>query len=276
MSEIQKKIKSLFLNDRFIYSVILINSITIFLLEFDVGGMIIGWIDTLCIIIFLLEMYVKCSKYGWPGYWKEGWNRFDGTLALLSIPSLVLFFLPTLSLSASSLLSLRIIRILRFGKIVELFPSYFSKIAKNSKLAIKNTIPVLLCFVLVIISFSLISCAIFKQLSPVYFGTPIDAFYSVFRLCTVEGWYEIPDSLSSTLDTETLFLVRIYFITILVLGGIIGLSLVNSIFVDAMVSDNNEDLKREIEKLNKKIDIQNKRIEILIKRMDNNKRKALN
>lgn len=49
--------------------------------------------------------------------------------------------------------------------------------------------------------------------------------------------------------------MRIYFVVILIAGGIIGLSLVNSIFVDAMVSDNNDDLEREVKKLNQKIDI---------------------
>ncbi|NQX82448.1 MAG: ion transporter, partial [Flavobacteriaceae bacterium] len=37
-------------------------------------------------------------------------------------------------------------------------------------------------------------------------------------------------------------------------GGVFGMSLVNSIFVDAMVSDNNDNLERKIEELNKKMD----------------------
>jgi voltage-gated sodium channel len=37
-------------------------------------------------------------------------------------------------------------------------------------------------------------------------------------------------------------------------GGILGLSIVNSIFVDAMVSDNNDELENKIDLLNKKID----------------------
>jgi len=37
-------------------------------------------------------------------------------------------------------------------------------------------------------------------------------------------------------------------------GGIIGLSLINSIFVDTMVSDNNDDLKEQICSLEEKID----------------------
>ena len=40
----------------------------------------------------------------------------------------------------------------------------------------------------------------------------------------------------------------------IVLCSIIGLSLVNSIFVDAMVSDNNDELERQVKELNEKID----------------------
>ena len=38
------------------------------------------------------------------------------------------------------------------------------------------------------------------------------------------------------------------------LGGVIGLSLINSVFVDAMVSDNNDDLLERIDQLEEKID----------------------
>jgi voltage-gated sodium channel len=41
---------------------------------------------------------------------------------------------------------------------------------------------------------------------------------------------------------------------VLFFGGIFGLSLVNSIFVDTMISDNNVPLEEKIEELEKKID----------------------
>ena len=37
-------------------------------------------------------------------------------------------------------------------------------------------------------------------------------------------------------------------------GGIIGMSLINSIFVDAMVSDNNDDVKSQLSEMEAKID----------------------
>lgn len=47
------------------------------------------------------------------------------------------------------------------------------------------------------------------------------------------------------------------------MGGIIGLSLVNSVFVDAMVSDNNDELNKEVERLHKKIDVLTEKIDEL-------------
>lgn len=40
----------------------------------------------------------------------------------------------------------------------------------------------------------------------------------------------------------------------LVFGGIIGMYFINSIFVDAMVSDNNDEVEAKLDELNKKID----------------------
>lgn len=39
---------------------------------------------------------------------------------------------------------------------------------------------------------------------------------------------------------------KIYFSVLLFCGGIIGMSLINSIFVDAMAADNNDDIKQEL------------------------------
>lgn len=59
------------------------------------------------------------------------------------------------------------------------------------------------------------------------------------------------------------FFTYLYFIFVVVTGGIIGLSLVNSIFVDSMLSDNTDDIES-------KVDILNDKINELIKKLDNN------
>lgn len=72
----------------------------------------------------------------------------------------------------------------------------------------------------------------------------------------VEGWYEIPNTLveyygASSIAAE---FVRLYFCALLILGGIIGMSFINSIFVDAMVADNNDDVMTKLNELQKSID----------------------
>ena len=47
--------------------------------------------------------------------------------------------------------------------------------------------------------------------------------------------------------------VRIYFIALLFCGGILGMSLINSITVDAMVEDNNDDVKEQLRRIEEKI-----------------------
>ena len=101
---------------------------------------------------------------------------------------------------------------------------------------------------------ALLSCALFKSSAPEYFATPIDSIYSIFRICTGEGWNEIPDTIAANSTIATARLVRLYFSILLILCSIIGLSLVNSIFVDAMVSDNNDELEKQVKELNEKVD----------------------
>ena len=98
------------------------------------------------------------------------------------------------------------------------------------------------------------TCFMFRNISPEYFATPIDSIYSIFRLCTIEGWYEIPDSICTQVSPFIGYAVKFYFITIVVFGGVIGISLVNSVFVDAMVSDNNDPLEKKVDNLQQKLD----------------------
>ena len=100
---------------------------------------------------------------------------------------------------------------------------------------------------------SVITSFLYNNIAPDYFGNPIQSFYTVFKIFTVEGWYEIPDMIANQTNKVIAFLSRIYFIIILLTGGIFGLSLVNSIFVDAMVSDNNEDLEKKVDELTKEV-----------------------
>ena len=119
--------------------------------------------------------------------------------------------------------------------------------------ALKASVFILIGFFLYIFIIGVLSFSLFKNLSPEYFTDPLTSLYSTFKIFTVEGWAEIPDSIIQNATGSTFF-IYLYFIFILLTGGIFGLSLVNSIFVDAMVSDNNDELEKKVDNLNLKLD----------------------
>ena len=238
---------------RFILFTIILNSVIIFLQESGYSSQWLNLLDMLCTLVFTVEMVGKHRELGFKGYWSSAWNVLDGTLVILSIPSLISYFVPTGMMDLSILLILRVLRVFRFFRLMHIFP-HFEDIMANLWKALKDSFGIFVGFLILIIVFALFSCALFKDVAPEYFATTWDSIYSTFRLCTVEGWYDIPEAVIEALPKSAIAFVRIYFVFILIAGGIIGLSLVNSIFVDAMVSDNNTELENEVKKLTQKIE----------------------
>lgn len=177
----------------------------------------------------------------------------DGFLVIISIPSVIDTFVPGALNDFSFLLALRAFRIFRFFRLAQFFPNV-AVIARNFGLAMRQSYAVFIALMLIIFIFALISCDLFGEKVPEYFGTPLDGIYSTFRLFTIEGWYDIPDEVAKSMGGEVWgHLVRLYFSVLLFVGGIIGMSLVNSIFVDAMVSDNNDDVKVQLDRIEAKL-----------------------
>lgn len=112
------------------------------------------------------------------------------------------------------------------------------------------------------------NCSLFAKSAPEYFATPLDSIYSIFKLFTIEGWFEIPEVIADYYSDApfVVHVVKLYFSLLLIVGGVIGLSLINSVFVDAMVSDNNDELNKEVADLHKKIDSLTEKIDELQKK----------
>ena len=248
-------IHKLFLNDRFILSVILINSCIIYAQVAGVSNALLYGLDILCLSIFAIEMIVKHVEYGVEGYWKDGWNRLDGFLVIISLPTLIEVFVPIDVANLSFLLILRLLRILRFFRVLHFFPN-FSKVVMGFKKALRDSYAILLSFFVIIVIFGLINCSLFRDADPERFQTPLRSIYAGFQICTVEGWYEIPNKIAAFYGDSTFAaeLVRIYFCAQLIFGGIIGMSFINSVFVDAMVADNNNDVMKKLNEMQKTLD----------------------
>lgn len=248
--------KKLLLNNGFIMSLIIINALLIFISGFDLTEQtkyLINIIDNSITFIFIMELIFKLNHFTPKGYWESNWNKFDFILILLSIPSLLIFLFNINTFDFSFLLVFRIFRVFKSFRFFR-FIYGIDHILNGLKRALKASIFIIITFMVFIFIISILSFYIFREASPEMFGNPGIALYTIFKIFTVEGWNEIPEAVNGV---SVLMKVSIYIFSAMVLlfGGIFGLSIVNSIFVDAMVSDNNDELEKKVDELNKKIDL---------------------
>ncbi|MCQ2343293.1 MAG: ion transporter, partial [Paludibacteraceae bacterium] len=215
----QKAITRLFLNNRFVFTIILLNALILFIQEMGVNTLWLNTLDVLCTLLFTVEMIIKHKVWGAKRYWSNGWNRMDGILVILSLPSIFAYIWPDAVFNVHFLLALRLLRIFRFFRVFHLFPN-FTNILDHLKLAFRQGFSIFVGFGILLFVFALISCAIFHTASPTYFGNPLESLYSIFKLCTIEGWYDIPEAVSSGSPSWSIHLVRLYFVSILVGMGL--------------------------------------------------------
>ncbi|MFN3998957.1 ion transporter [Algoriphagus sp.] len=248
-------IKKIFLNEFIILFLIILNAVIIFISGFDLGeknNYTLSLIDNGVTIVFLLELAVKINHFG-KSYFNTNWNRFDFLLILLSIPALIAFILGTDIFDFSFILVFRVMRVFKSFRFLKFIPG-IDHLIRGIQRALKASIIVMFGFMIYIFIVGIFSFYLFKEITPEYFENPMISLYSIFKIFTIEGWFEIPEQVTSNLSPIKSFFTYIYFIFVVLSGGILGLSLVNSIFVDAMVSDNNDELEIKMENLEQKID----------------------
>lgn len=245
-------LKSFFTNDKIMLALVVINTITIFIGGYNKTARAFVWIDSLFTILFLIEALVKINYHGWKEYWKDGWNKFDFIITLIAIPSLMNIFVET-GVATNILLSLRSLRIFKSFRLLKFIPN-INGLLKGIGLAMKASFIVSIAFVVLLLIISILSSTLFGKVAPELFEDPGVSLFTIFRLFTGDGWSEIPTEIAENSSEFVGRLVRIVFAVMFFLGGILGLSLVNSIFVDAMAEDNNDEVLQKLEELEKKLD----------------------
>ena len=246
-----------FIEDQFVSWVIVLNALVLFLLSFREleKNMYLGALDAMFLLYFLIEAILKIRSMGWKGYMSSGWNRFEFTIVVASIPSLMLLFHASLS-NIAFVFVFRIVRVLRFFKFIRFIPN-LQELVAGIRRAFKASVFVLLAFFVYSFIVSLISCRIYQHIVPSLFGDPIRSFYNIFKVFTIEGWYEIPEQIiqDAQLSDWGSFGTKLYFILIVISGGLLGLSIVNAIFVEEMVRDNNDELIEKVDEIQRKLDL---------------------
>jgi voltage-gated sodium channel len=259
-------LKQIFMSERNMMIAIVVNAIVIFLLYFpqiesgEPGFFkTLDVIDHIFIIIFLLEAIIKISVLKPKNYFADSWNVFDFIIVIVSLPSF-LNFLPVFSFihtSAFKLLRLlRLTRLLRFLRFIPRMDSIVLGLVR----ALKASVFVFIALVFLNLLLALFTCHFYGKLVPEYFGDPLISSYYIFQMFTIEGWNEIPTVIAEAAQNQGVAhysiiagATRLYFIIVVLTGGIFGMSLANAIFVDEMTSDNTLLVEEKMDMLQKQV-----------------------
>lgn len=248
-------------SERLVMTVIVLNATALVLHEMAARGSLNRrvwfWIDYACVIFFLVEAVIKMRRDGWPRYWSSAWNRFDFSVVLVSLPALLG---PFLDLSQFAfVLILRLGRLFRLFRILRFIPN-LDHLVIGIRRALRASVGVFLALLLINLILAVMATLLFRDLDPEHFGNPISSGYSIFQVFTVEGWNEIAENLerraaeSSAVNPKLLIAgTRVFFVVAVLIGGILGLSLANAVFVDEMMMDNTEALERKVDTLTEEV-----------------------
>ena len=248
-------IRKLFLDEKFILGLILINSAVLFIggyLATDYELLILSIVDHLITTLFIIELIFKIDTFGIKGFFNSNWNKLDFILIIISLPALVIFLFNLNLVDFSFLLVFRILRVFKTFRFFKFIPDV-GKLISGIQRALKASLFIIIGFIIYIFVIGILSYYLFQENDSIYFKNPMISLYSIFKIFTIEGWFEIPEQLTIHYSKPGTFFTYLYFIFIVLTGGIFGLSIVNSIFVDSMVSDNNDDLEKKIDNLNSRI-----------------------
>ncbi len=248
----QNAIQSFFTNDRIMLILVLVNTLAIFVGGFFETSVFFNWSDAFFTILFVIEAIVKIHTYGWKRYWKDGWNRFDFILTVVAIPSLMNSFIEY-DLATNILLSLRTLRIFKSFRLFKFIPNV-NGLLKGMKVAAKASLIVIIAFVVIVFVTSILASTLYSKVVPDLFGNPGVSLYTIFRYFSGDDWGAVPVRIAENSSELVGHLSRAAFAIVFFFGGILGVSLVNSIFVDAMEDDDNAKILQKLEDLEKKLE----------------------
>ena len=176
-----ERLRKLIESSRFqnaIMAVIVINAIVIGMETSPVlmarFGILLGAIDTIAIVIFVIEILLKLLVYR-VNFFKNGWNIFDFVIVAVAL-------LPT----GGSLSVLRALRILRALRLISAMPK-MRKVVQGLFAAIPSMGTVIILLGLVFYIAAVMATKLFGDAFPEWFGSIGSSLYSLFQIMTLES-----------------------------------------------------------------------------------------
>ena len=164
---------------KFITAVILFNAVILGLETSDMAmakaGLLIGFLDRMCLAIFVLELVLKLLVYRLR-FFRDGWNIFDFAIVAVSLVP-----------AAQSLSVLRSLRFLRILRVVSVAPR-LRRVVEGFITALPGMASVFLLMGIIFYIGSVISTQLFSTDFPQWFGSLAQSAYSLFQIMTLESW----------------------------------------------------------------------------------------
>ena len=258
----QSPLAAFLIKEATVVTVIVLNALVLFLDAFpaihaSMHGLLF-WIDYGCLLFFIVEATIKIrGDDGFRGYWQSGWNKLDFVIVVTSLPLLASPFVGDGLEDVAVLLLLRLGRLLRFSRLMRSVP-HATEIWKGVIRALRASVAIFLVMFVLNLILAMGANLLFFFLSIPetfeHFGDPLAAFYSLFKVFTIEGWYEIPDQMAQAgMSDRMITLMRGYFMVSVLVGGLLGLSMANAVFVDEMTADNTNEVERMVTELRQEL-----------------------
>ena len=273
------KIRKPIINDQILLILILTNTLVIFLHSFDGLKQYFYFLDILDVIftiIFIWEISIHIVQSSgvnvaekFKNFHNDKWNKIDFYSVLLAIPSIGVLFVDDLEIFAgfTVLRSLRIFKILRAIEFIPEGKEISSKLLK----ALKGVFFIIVAFIIYSTIVSLISVTLFKSSGPSFFSNAFDSFFTIFKIFSGDGFSDVVAEIISNSSLEFGYFTKLYFVMIVFTGSILGLSLINSVFIDQM-SNFDKKGESEINSLENKLDEVLKNQELLFKELNEMKK----
>ncbi len=249
--------KKIVFNDRIIYILILLNVLVIYLHSFETFGpyyFALDIIDSLFTLFFCMEIIIKINNFKSKKlhhYFKDHWNKIDFFSILLSLPSLGALFVHNLEMFAGFTV-LRSLRIFKLLRIIEYIPNG-KRISEQMFKAFKGVGFIMFSFFVYTTIISLVSLSLFKRYAPEYFANAFESFYTIFKIFSGDGFSDVVNAVKENVSPLFTSFAKFYFVFIVFTGSILGLSLINSVFIDQMNSLAKEEKDSEEIKLLKEL-----------------------
>lgn len=269
MNKLKSWVESNFFQN-FILAVIVINCVIMGFQTsanvMNVCGDILNTVDKICLIIFIIELFLKIIVYN-KHFLKNGWNIFDTIIVAISVLS-----------DFSFLSSFRVFRVFRSLKALKSLRGLrlISGIEKLQVIvmAIIRAIPSILwtggLLSLIYYIFAIMGVSLFGEAFPDWFGNIGRAMYTLFQVMTLESW-----SMGISRPVMEVYpMAWLYFVPFVLISAFIVMNVVVGIVVNSISEVTQINNAEEVEKsddINKELElikqhIQN--IEILMQKKE--------